>query len=110
LNRENYCLDYIREVVGDKKVLVCPFNIDRENINIQNVLFKVMVSGGVDSTVCAALLRQALGPERVIAVHIDNGFMRHNESNLVEKALNALGLNVHSESFLAHCFFIEFFK
>jgi GMP synthase (glutamine-hydrolysing) len=56
-----------------------------------------MVSGGVDSTVCAALLQQALGAERVIAVHIDNGFMRHEESKSVEMALNALGLNVHCE-------------
>jgi GMP synthase (glutamine-hydrolysing) len=53
-----------------------------------------MVSGGVDSTVCAALLHRALGAERVIAIHIDNGFMRMNESRDVEKALNALGLDV----------------
>jgi GMP synthase (glutamine-hydrolysing) len=53
-----------------------------------------MVSGGVDSTVCAALLHRALGPDRVIAIHIDNGFMRLNESKNVEKALNSLGLDV----------------
>lgn len=31
------------------------------------------MSGGVDSTVCAALLRVALQPSQVMAVHIDNG-------------------------------------
>ncbi len=37
----------------------------------------VLVSGGVDSSVCAALCREAVGPERVHALHIDHGFMRH---------------------------------
>ena len=50
---------------------------------------KVTISGGVDSTVCAALLHRALGPERVIAIHIDNGFMRMNESKNVEKVEEA---------------------
>ena len=53
-----------------------------------------MVSGGVDSTVCAALLRKALGPHRVIAIHIDNGFMRTNESADVINSLNAIDLDV----------------
>lgn len=44
-----------------------------------NVQVLVLVSGGVDSTVCAALVAKAIGPERVIALHIDNGFMRQNE-------------------------------
>ena len=42
-----------------------------------------LLSGGVDSTVCAALVNKALGKERVIAIHIDNGFMRKNESEQV---------------------------
>ena len=56
-----------------------------------------MVSGGVDSTVCAALLHKALGPEKVTAIHIDNGFMRYEESQAVVKSLNNLTppLNVH---------------
>lgn len=53
-----------------------------------------MVSGGVDSTVCAALLHKALRPDQVIAVHIDNGFMRKNESALVEESLQRLGLKL----------------
>lgn len=54
----------------------------------------MLLSGGVDSTVCAALLRRALSTEQVIAFHIDNGFMRKDESNSVEASLNQLGLEV----------------
>ena len=53
------------------------------------------MSGGVDSTVCTALLVAALGPEKVIAVHIDNGFMRYNESAEVKSSLEELGLKLH---------------
>ena len=56
-----------------------------------------LVSGGVDSAVCTALLNAALGPEKVIAVHIDNGFMRKNESQHVKRSLEALGLKPHGE-------------
>lgn len=51
----------------------------------------LLASGGVDSTVAAALLEKALGPERVYALHIDNGMMRKNESIEVEKDLRKIG-------------------
>lgn len=66
-------LTAIREKVGDKNVFV-------------------LVSGGVDSSVTAALLVKALRPEQVFAVHIDSGMMRANESSLVCEALKAIGL------------------
>ena len=53
------------------------------------------MSGGVDSTVCTALLVSALGPEKVVAVHIDNGFMRQGESAKVKESLEALGLRLN---------------
>jgi len=59
------------------------------------VLLQMLVSGGVDSTVCAALLHRALQPEQVIALHVDNGFMRQNESQKVEESLRALGLHLN---------------
>ncbi|MEB3287681.1 MAG: glutamine-hydrolyzing GMP synthase [Vampirovibrionales bacterium] len=62
----------------------------QQQVGSRNVF--VLVSGGVDSSVTAALLLKALGPEKVFAVHIDSGFMRHNESDLVCDALKALGL------------------
>lgn len=40
------------------------------------------VSGGVDSTVAAALLHRAIG-DRFYAVMVDNGCLRKDEGNLV---------------------------
>jgi GMP synthase (glutamine-hydrolysing) len=72
---EEVCIKYIRDQVVQNKIMV-------------------MLSGGVDSTVCAALLHWELDREQVIAVHIDNGFMRLDESQQVIKSLKALGLDV----------------
>jgi len=54
----------------------------------------VLVSGGVDSTVCAAILAKSLPREQILAIHVDTGLMRHQESRSVIKALNQLGLSV----------------
>ncbi len=74
-NREEIAIKYLKERVGDKKVLV-------------------LVSGGVDSTVLITLLNKALGPDRIYAIHIDNGYMRLNESQKVKKALEEQGLDL----------------
>jgi GMP synthase (glutamine-hydrolysing) len=55
----------------------------------------VLVSGGVDSAVCAALLAKALPHDRIHALHIDNGFMRKDESKNVIEALGRVGLKIH---------------
>ena len=56
----------------------------------------LLVSGGVDSTVCFSLLTKALGDERVYGLHIDNGFVRKNESRDVKIAIEKLGFkNFH---------------
>lgn len=49
-------------------------------------------SGGVDSTVCATLVNKAIG-EQLIAVHVDTGYMRKNESEQVKQMMEDLGLN-----------------
>ena len=54
----------------------------------------VLLSGGVDSTVCATLLRKALKPSQIKAIHIDHGFMRKNESSQVKKALEKQGIKL----------------
>ncbi len=69
----------------------------------KNVL--LFLSGGVDSTITFALLNKALGQERVLGLHIDNGFMRKNESSQVAEAYRKFGFKNFivedaSESFL----------
>ena len=51
------------------------------------------MSGGIDSAVSTALLNLALGPEKVIALHVNNGFMRRDETKTVKASLEKLGLN-----------------
>ena len=51
-----------------------------------------LVSGGVDSAVTAALLVKALPAENIYAIHIDSGFMRKNESDIVCENLKELGM------------------
>ncbi|KAI4815943.1 hypothetical protein KUCAC02_006066, partial [Chaenocephalus aceratus] len=84
-NRQEVCINDIKEKVGKSKVLV-------------------LLSGGVDSTVCTALLNKALDQEQVIAVHIDNGFMRKRESQSVEEALTKLGIKLKVVN-AAHTFY-----
>lgn len=46
---------------------------------------------------CTTLLKAALGPDKVIAIHVDNGLMRKDESRNVVASLRALGVNLHGE-------------
>jgi len=68
-------IDQARETVGDDRVLLG-------------------LSGGVDSSVVAALLSQALG-DRLTAVFVDNGLLRHNEADeVVETFREGFGLDL----------------
>lgn len=57
----------------------------------RNVL--LFLSGGVDSTVAFALLNKALGQERVLGLHIDNGYMRKNESAIIAERYKKAGFS-----------------
>ena len=54
----------------------------------------IAFSGGVDSTVCAALVNKAVG-KQLVAVHVDTGYMRKNESKNVKKLMEKMNLNYH---------------
>lgn len=75
----------LREKVGGGKVLLA-------------------LSGGVDSSVCAALLAEAIG-NQLTCVFVDHGLMRLNEGDEVEQAFSKWSMNfirVNAESrFLA---------
>jgi GMP synthase (glutamine-hydrolysing) len=51
------------------------------------------ISGGVDSTVAAVILHQAIGP-RLHGLFVDNGLLRKNEFNDVLEAYQGMGLSV----------------
>ncbi len=51
----------------------------------------LLISGGVDSSVVAALLLSALDPDRIHLMYIDTGLMRKNESEEIGAALRTLG-------------------
>jgi GMP synthase (glutamine-hydrolysing) len=56
----------------------------RGQVGNRNVLF--FVSGGVDSTVAFSLCTEAIGPDRVVGVFVDTGFMRKGERRQIEEA------------------------
>lgn len=68
-------IDDVRRQVGNKKVLLA-------------------LSGGVDSSVVAALLIKAIG-KQLVCVHVNHGLMRKNESeNVIEVFRNRLDANL----------------
>ena len=57
----------------------------------------LLISGGVDSCVVAALLLKSLDPQRIHLMYIDTGLMRQGESDEVRATLGKLGaVHVHS--------------
>lgn len=75
----------IREKVGDKKVLLG-------------------LSGGVDSSVVAALISKAI-PDQLLCVYVDHGFMRKDETKQIKEAFAPLPLKLQvvdaSKNFLS---------
>ncbi len=102
--------NFVREICGCKPSWTMDqfMNEEIEKIKRQvgsNSVF-LLASGGVDSTVAAKILGNALGPDRLHLLHVDNGLMRKNESKNVLQAFADMGLdkNLHfidaSEDFL----------
>ena len=66
-------VEALREKIGDGKVLLA-------------------LSGGVDSSVAAALLDRAVG-DKLTCIFVDHGLMRKNEGDEVEAAFQGSGMN-----------------
>jgi GMP synthase (glutamine-hydrolysing) len=67
-------IEEIKRQVGDKKAIIA-------------------LSGGVDSTVAAALAGKVLG-DKIAMIHVDHGLMRLNESYQVKVAMKKINFNV----------------
>ncbi len=52
----------------------------------------IACSGGVDSTVAAAIVNEAIG-ERLLTIYVDTGLMRKGETDEVKAMLEDIGLN-----------------
>ena len=72
-NYAKTAINDIKEKVGDGKVLLA-------------------LSGGVDSSVTAALLSKAIG-DKLTCIFVDHGLMRKNEGDEVENAFKDSGMN-----------------
>jgi GMP synthase (glutamine-hydrolysing) len=72
-------IERIRETVGDRRVILG-------------------LSGGVDSSVAAALIHRAIG-DQLTCVFVDNGLLRKNEVQAVEKLF---GENFHMNLVVSH--------
>lgn len=73
-NYADVAMEAIRKQVGDRNVFL-------------------LVSGGVDSSVAFVLMNRALGSDRVLGLHIDNGFMRKAETSVVAEFLRREGFD-----------------
>lgn len=76
-NLDGYIKDQIAQIrakVGSERVLLA-------------------LSGGVDSSVCAALLSKAI-PGQLYCIFVDHGFLRQNEGDQVEAAFGKMDLNL----------------
>ena len=70
------------------------FGVGRRPAQLHRVYLLVVFSGGVDSSVVAALLLKAIG-DKLVCVHVNHGLMRKGESeNVVEVFKNQLNANL----------------
>ena len=61
----------------------------RKTAGDRNVFF--LISGGVDSTVAFYLCARALGPDRVLGLYVDTGFMRESDADAMHYLERAVG-------------------
>src|SRR6185437_2845193 len=79
--------NFLRDVCGCQGLWKMQTLIDRTVNEIRTRVGSNRVicglSGGVDSSVCAALLLKAIGPQ-VACIYVDNGLMREGETDVVK--------------------------
>jgi GMP synthase (glutamine-hydrolysing) len=63
--------------------------LTREKVGKENII--LALSGGVDSSVCAAILSRAVG-KQLICIFVDHGFMRLGEGDEIERVFSSMDL------------------
>ncbi|MFI5221689.1 MAG: glutamine-hydrolyzing GMP synthase [Bacteroidia bacterium] len=89
--------NFIKEVAGLKQSWTPKHFIETTTSDLKDKLKEdhvvIGLSGGVDSSVAATLMKEAIG-ERLHGIFIDNGLLRKNEFDAVLHAYKNMGLNV----------------
>jgi GMP synthase (glutamine-hydrolysing) len=93
--------NFVLGICGCRKTWSMEGFLDEESETIRQQVGEdfvfLLASGGVDSTVAAAVIGKAIGSERLHLLHIDNGLMRKYESRQVIDLFHRLGLDAHLE-------------
>ena len=88
---------FVTDICGVKQTWTPAFIIEESVARIQNQVggqrVLAAVSGGVDSTVAAALVHKAIG-DQLVAVFVDTGLLRKNEG---EQVASTFRDNLHAE-------------
>ena len=66
--------------------------IEKVRAQVGNKRVLLGLSGGVDSSVCAALLSKAIG-KQLVCIFVDHGFMRYKEGDEIEEVFSKMDLN-----------------
>ena len=72
--------NYARQIISDIKA------------RVGNGKALLALSGGVDSSVCAQLMKKAIG-KQLTCIFVDHGLMRKNEGNEIEEAFGGGDIN-----------------
>ncbi len=99
--------EYGKEIFNNFLFKICGFKgdwivedfakqaIDRYKMELAGRKVLLALSGGVDSSVAAALLHRAVGPD-LVCVFVDHGLLRKGEGDLVEKTFRErMGMNLY---------------
>ena len=89
--------NFVVDICGSKQdwspAMFVETTVDELKKQLGNDRVILGLSGGVDSSVCATLLNQAIG-KNLTCIFVDHGMLRKNEFQKVMDAYRGLGLNV----------------
>lgn len=77
------------KIIDECKAYIC------KTVTNENTKVLLALSGGVDSTVVAFLLKECLSPDRIHCVLIDHGLMRYDEVNEIQQMMKSSGIDVN---------------